>query len=283
VPAFVAAWELLANLLQHAFIGTGLTRTDAGYTTFDLRGTEEVMWHNLDTTLTCALPERCWSNMHGMAETPARPSRAVEKAAATRQALVDLAVELFAEQGYMQTSIRDIARRGAVTSGAIYGHFRNKADLLVEAISQRTAEELESQTIGVSPEPDYIETLTRTQRNYPDRRQLRALILQGAAASLTDEETRERLREEQLGHLETWVAGYEETRDAQGIDPTLDMRSAVQMTYAIELGLGVLEAMGIEPARKGWADAMNRVARGLQLPPDDQVRRAPRKLARKRR
>jgi TetR/AcrR family acrAB operon transcriptional repressor len=218
-----------------------------------------------------------------MAETPARPSRAVEKAAATRQALVDLAVELFAEQGYMQTSIRDIARRGAVTSGAIYGHFRNKADLLVEAINQRTAEELESQTIGVTAEPDYIETLTRTAKNYPDRRQLRALILQGAAASLTDEETRERLREEQLAHLDTWIAGYEANREGQGIDPHVDMRSAVELTWAIELGLGVLEAMGIEPARAGWTDALNRVGRSLQLPPDDKVRRSPRKLARKRR
>ena len=218
-----------------------------------------------------------------MAETTDRPSRAAEKAAATRQALVDLAVELFSEQGYMQTSIRDIARRGAVTSGAIYGHFRNKADLLVEAINQRTAEELESQTVGVSAEPDYIEALTRTARNYRDRRQLRALILQGAAASLTDEETRERLREEQLAHLDAWIAGYEEHRDRQGIDPNLDMRSAVQLTWAIELGLGVLEAMGIEPAKKGWADALNRVGRSLQLPPDDQVRPAPRKLARTRR
>ena len=98
----------------------------------------------------CALADLGWTNIPHMAETPARPSRAAEKAAATRQALVDVAVELFSEQGYMQTSIRDIARRGAVTSGAIYGHFRNKADLLVEAINQRTAEELESQTMGVS-------------------------------------------------------------------------------------------------------------------------------------
>ena len=205
------------------------------------------------------------------------------KAHATRRALLDLAAELFAEQGYVQTSIRDVARRGSLTTGAIYGHFRNKADLLVEAINQQTAEELESQTVGVTDEPDYVEALTRTARNYPDRRQLRALILQGAAASLTDEETRERLREEQLAHLEVWIEGYRKGREVQGIDPDVEIRSMVQLTWAVELGLGVLEAIGIEPTRKGWSDMLNRVARAMQLPPDDQVRPKPKKAVRKRR
>ena len=81
-------------------------------------------------------------------------------ARATRAALVELASELFAEQGYIQTSIRDIARRAGVTSGALYGHFRNKADLLAEAINGRIADELEANTGG----RDHVETLTRHAR-----------------------------------------------------------------------------------------------------------------------
>ena len=103
-------------------------------------------------------------------------------------ALVDLAADLFAEQGYLQSSIRDVARRGSVTTGAIYGHFRNKADLLVEAINTRTAVELEAQSIGLSKESDHIEILTRQAKAFPKRRALRALIVQGAAAAHTDPE-----------------------------------------------------------------------------------------------
>ena len=207
-----------------------------------------------------------------------RPGRGAEKALATRAALVELAADLFAEQGYVQTSIRDIARRGSLTSGAIYGHFRNKADLLVEAINNRTAEELESQAIGLGPDPDYIETLTRLAKDYPKRRRLRALIVQGAAAAQTDEETRERLREEQLGHIDAWIAGYEANRERQGIHESVDLQAAVLDTWAVELGLGVLEGVGIEPrSKRGWADAHNRFARSLQLPPDDQERKRPRK------
>ena len=70
----------------------------------------------------------------------ARGRKSAEHARATRDSLVQLAGELFAERGYIQTSIRDISRHASVTSGAIYGHFRSKAELLAEAI-KRIADE----------------------------------------------------------------------------------------------------------------------------------------------
>jgi AcrR family transcriptional regulator len=211
-----------------------------------------------------------------MPERPAK--RETDKARATREWLIELAAELFAEHGYVQTSIRDISKKGALTSGAIYGHFRNKADLLAAAISAKTSEELEARSLAFGHDADFIETLTRLARHYPDRRQLRALIVQGAAAAQTDEETRDNLREEQLSHLESWLDQYEAHRDRMGIDPAVDMQAAVLGTWAMELGLGVLEAIGIEPrSAKGWSDVQNRLARSLQLPPDPKDRRPPRR------
>lgn len=202
------------------------------------------------------------------AETPRSPGRGAQKARATRAALIAVAAELFAQNGYVQTSIRDITRRGAVTSGAVYGHFRNKADLLAEAISLRTAEQLESQSVVPGDEPDYVETLTRLAADYSRRKQLRALIVQGAAAAQTDTETRSQLREEQLAHLRSWLEGYERERDRMGIHPSVDMESALVYTWAVELGLGVLESLGIgPPSTEGWADAHNRFARSLKLAP----------------
>ena len=216
-------------------------------------------------------------------EPASRRARSGRKALATRAALVELAATLFAEQGYVQTSIRDIARRGGLTSGAIYGHFRNKADLLVEAINDRTGEELEARSMGLGDDPDYIEILTRLAGEFPARRRLRALIVQGAAAAQTDEETRKRLREEQLSHINVWIDGYERERDRLRIHPSVDIPTAVLLTWAVELGLGVLEGVGIEPrSRKGWADAHNRLARSLQLPPDDQPRKRPKKTRKRK-
>ena len=206
----------------------------------------------------------------GDAAEPVRArGKAAERALATRAALVELATEMFSSDGYMQTSIRDIARAASMTSGAIYGHFRNKADLLVEAINTRTAEELEAESMGLGVESDYVQTLTRLAHGFPKRRRLRALIVQGAAASVTDEETRARLREEQLAHLNAWIAGYKANRERLGIHPDVDIHTAVVYTWAVEVGLGVLEAIGIEPkSRKAWADISNRMARSLRLEPD---------------
>lgn len=201
---------------------------------------------------------------------PSDNSRTGSKARATRAALVELAAELFAEHGYVQTSIRDISRRSGMTSGAIYGHFRNKAELLAEAISARTADELEAQSLEAGGEIDYIETLTRLARGYRKRRRLRALVVQGAAAAQTDEETRRRLRDEQMSHLRVWLREYEKARDRMGIHPSVDMEAALLYTWAAELGLGVLEALGIEPrTAASWSDINNRLARSLQLPPSE--------------
>lgn len=52
-----------------------------------------------------------------------------EEALATRQRLLDAAELLFQAQGVSRTSLNDIARQAGATRGAIYWHFRDKADL----------------------------------------------------------------------------------------------------------------------------------------------------------
>ena len=102
---------------------------------------------------------------------------------------------------------------------------------------------------------------------------LRALIVQGAAAAQTDDETRTRLRDEQEAHINSWLEAYERERDRMGIEEDVDMAVFVLCTWAIELGLGVLESMGVAPpSPKAWADIHNRIARSLQLPADERGR-----------
>ena len=55
--------------------------------------------------------------------------RTKEEALATRHKLLDAAEYLFQAQGVSRTSLQDIARRAGATRGAIYWHFKDKADL----------------------------------------------------------------------------------------------------------------------------------------------------------
>ena len=57
-------------------------------------------------------------------------TRRAENAAATRDALVDAARELFAEHGYTAVSTEQVVRAARVTRGALYHHFADKRELM---------------------------------------------------------------------------------------------------------------------------------------------------------
>ncbi|MBV0932846.1 TetR family transcriptional regulator [Marinobacterium weihaiense] len=55
--------------------------------------------------------------------------RTKAEAAATREALIDAAEDMFMAHGVARTSLEQIARHTGMTRGAVYWHFKNKADL----------------------------------------------------------------------------------------------------------------------------------------------------------
>ncbi len=71
--------------------------------------------------------------------------RTKEEAEQTRQAILDSALNLFYEKGFSRTTFDEIARRINLTKGAVYWHFRNKADLLAEIIKQNFSARNEQQ------------------------------------------------------------------------------------------------------------------------------------------
>jgi TetR/AcrR family transcriptional regulator, acrAB operon repressor len=68
--------------------------------------------------------------------------RTKEEAAVTRAIVLKAALSVFSAKGYAAATLDDVARAAKVTRGAIYWHFKSKADLyntLVEEISARGA------------------------------------------------------------------------------------------------------------------------------------------------
>ena len=62
------------------------------------------------------------------------PKRTHEEALQTKKQIMDAAVTLFSSKGYEKTSLSDVARAAGVTRGAIYWHFENKGELLIELL-----------------------------------------------------------------------------------------------------------------------------------------------------
>lgn len=85
--------------------------------------------------------------------------RTKEDALATREALLDAAELEFEQRGVSRTSLSDIAKAAGVTRGAVYWHFKDKADLF-NAMMERVTLPLESELAGVADAPgDPIDAL----------------------------------------------------------------------------------------------------------------------------
>ena len=78
--------------------------------------------------------------------------RSKEDALATRNTLLDAAERVFLAQGVAGTSLNDIAVAAGTTRGAIYWHFRDKADLF-NAMMDRVVMPLQSALESVQEPP----------------------------------------------------------------------------------------------------------------------------------
>ena len=89
-----------------------------------------------------------------------------EEALATRDRLLDAAELVFSEKGVSRTSLNDIAEAAGVSRGAIYWHFKNKADLF-NAMMDRTTLPMEDslQQIGFDAGQDPLAELQLAIQN----------------------------------------------------------------------------------------------------------------------
>lgn len=61
----------------------------------------------------------------------------------TKARIVDAALELFAQNGYLGTSMSDIAKQLSITKGALYKHFASKQEILDQIIQKMNDLDLE--------------------------------------------------------------------------------------------------------------------------------------------
>jgi len=85
----------------------------------------------------------------------------------TRSRIQEIALELFIEQGYDKTSLREIAERLGVTKAALYYHFPTKDDIVNSLVEDRIAQ-LHALTEWASSQPRTAETRRQVIRMYAE-------------------------------------------------------------------------------------------------------------------
>ncbi|HEU5159935.1 MAG TPA: helix-turn-helix domain-containing protein [Streptosporangiaceae bacterium] len=83
----------------------------------------------------------------------------------TREKIRAVALELFAEQGYEKTSLREIAERLGVTKAALYYHFKSKEDI-VASLFHDVQQEIEKIIVWGEGQPPTLETRRELIRRY---------------------------------------------------------------------------------------------------------------------
>ncbi len=84
-----------------------------------------------------------------LTDAPDAPDESEEPGTSTRERIIDAAAEVFLEKGFTGTRVVDIARRAGYTSGALYGYFDSRAELLAEAVA-RSSSEMLSHLLGTN-------------------------------------------------------------------------------------------------------------------------------------
>ena len=185
---------------------------------------------------------------------------------ATRDRLLDAAAAVFAEKGYDRAGVQEIARRAGLTTGAIYGRFAGKADLLQAAIESHTTDELDelfAQHRFEGHASDILRTVGShlVMEDCPDADHAEgALLLEAFVAARRDPEVRaqlERLIEDRASVLADLV---EEAKLDGSIDSDLDTTSLVRFCHAVGLGFLLYDAISISlPQAQPWEQLINRL------------------------
>lgn len=91
----------------------------------------------------------------------------------TKARIVDAALELFAQNGYLGTSMSDIAKQLSITKGALYKHFASKQEILDQIIQKMNDLDLERAQAYGMPENEadgfaevYMHTSVEKIRTY---------------------------------------------------------------------------------------------------------------------
>ena len=169
-------------------------------------------------------------------DTASRPTLRDRKKAATRAAIVEAAVRLFADRGYEETTVDDVAAAADVSPATVFRYFGSKEDLvfsearavplIAPAIAGRPADEPDTEAVRaglaeVLASGEFSVERLRLQQRAVEK----SAVLRGAGS----------------GMLEAWRRGIADgLAERHGVpvgDPDIELRAALLMTaYVSAIG-----------------------------------------------
>ena len=182
-----------------------------------------------------------------------------------RERLLRAAAAVFARQGYDGTKIMDIVRESGLSTGAVYGRFRSKNDLLREAIVSRSSNAARLGVEGIDRVADLIAAgVTHTDCPLSDPEALR---LEAYVTARREPEVAQALAEANAAFRERMaplaVAARHDGTVADDIDPD----AVVFLVRILHLGLLLHRGSGLPgPDEAAWQVLVERLVASFGRP-----------------
>ena len=185
-----------------------------------------------------------------------------------REKLVAAAAEVFAEKGYEGAGVAEIARRAGYTTGAIYGRFSGKAELLLAAIEAHQDNELDRLFNEHQFEGKVTDILTTvgshlvTDQLGPNS----ALLLEAFMAARRDPEMARRVRDSLDLRSDKLAELIVEAKATGAIDPALDTEALVRFCHALGFGFLLFRAIQLDlPEPEPWEQLIAHLVESLDV------------------
>jgi len=195
--------------------------------------------------------------------------------------LLAAAAEVFAERGFEGAGVAEIARRAGVTTGAIYGRYSGKADLLVAALEAHTSDEFDSLFADHRFQGRMEDIISVAGGHLVDDDESptgSALLAEAFMAARRHPEVAALMRthvDERRARLATII---DLAKDGGGIDPSLDTDSLVTFCHAVGFGFLLHNAIDSPmPDNTAWQHLIGHLvgALGRSGPDSPQAIQAP--------
>ncbi len=178
-----------------------------------------------------------------------------------RERLLDAARRVFARQGYEGTRIGDIVREAGLSTGAVYGRFRSKNELLRAAVVGHAGV-----AQGAGADVDRVADLIARGARWSDAPLTldEAVRLEAHVAARREPEVAQALHDAQ----DRWRESVEPLVRRALVDGTVgegvDPEAVLAFVRTMSLGLLVQRAAGTKfPDTAGWDDLVDRVVASL--------------------
>ncbi|MCR6031070.1 TetR family transcriptional regulator [Nocardioides sp. zg-579] len=147
-----------------------------------------------------------------------------------RRELLSIAAELFADKGFKNTTVRDIADAAGILSGSLYHHFDSKESMVDEILSSFQAELFAAYDEVLRSDDDArtkIERAVRLSFEAIDRRRHEVAIFQNEADFLGQQERFAYLAERNAESRAVWITLLDDGVRSGALRADLD----IELTY----------------------------------------------------